>query len=119
MTKRELNNFEKYYDYKTENELMAVHRTKGAKMQVQSKQDLREEIKRQQAIIDQLLNTIVEKDKDVAVISKLFIDIIQFDKSSDLLVNFLKSNNLILEQQENGSFKLKGTKPKDKLNGND
>ena len=47
---------------------------KGAKMLHPTKQELRTEIVRLKTIIDELLNTITEKENDIRVIKKIVVD---------------------------------------------
>jgi hypothetical protein len=75
MTKRQLENFEKFYD--TQIDIMTVHRTKGALMKEPTKQSLKDEISRQKEVINELMNTINEKEKEFNFLHKLHISILQ------------------------------------------
>ncbi|MFT3908333.1 MAG: hypothetical protein QM737_02820 [Ferruginibacter sp.] len=85
---------------------MALHRTKGAKMQVQTKQELREEIKRQHTIIDQLLKTIVAQQKDIATIKECMQDVTTV---RDVRVS--NTANTIREKLQSGDFLPQTNKP--------
>ncbi|MFT3912258.1 MAG: hypothetical protein QM737_22715 [Ferruginibacter sp.] len=70
----DLKNFEKYYDHVMINR---QDKPKGTTMKTPTKQDLKDEISRQKAVIDELLNTIAEKDKEFKFLHKLHISALE------------------------------------------